>query len=576
MGSSHSSGSQTLSQVANGAGANPDAPPLKFHRVCGENIQLESDGFCAQRFESFCKGILFSDRPVAIGERVCIRLTDLSSRWSGVLRVGFSAHNPALVGAGGNLPKYACPDLTSKPGYWAKALSDRYSESNSLIHYHVSANGDVHFGINGKEKGVFFSGVDTQQQLWALVDLYGNCTGLELVDLRTNLNNFHRSHQNQLVQQQQQQRMLQQQHNVIPTDDPSVQFINGRMAGMTLQRNSQQQQRMMMAQHQQQFVREQQQHQYPLQPALPQALPLQLPPHPVPQQPPPALPSTQNFLPLRHNLHAAFRPLCFHFCAGNHVQLSESSMVATRHEEEFAHGYTFTAAPIRVGERIVVQILGTESSYIGSLAFGLTNADPSCFDTRDLPEDADLLIDRPEYWVVSKAVAGSPEIGDELSFLVRPDGSVEFSKNGQQPPTVFMHVDTSLRLWAFFDLFGNTSKIRILGSTADPLTREQMPPPAPIQPGSQMPPPLIAVATSSTTETVSVGTGPTGCSYNSGGGPGTECTVCCERPVDCVIYTCGHMCMCFTCAMQQWKGRGGGFCPMCREHIRDVIRTYRA
>ena len=34
-------------------------------------------------------GIVFSDRPVEVGERVCIRLTELSIRWSGVLRLGF-------------------------------------------------------------------------------------------------------------------------------------------------------------------------------------------------------------------------------------------------------------------------------------------------------------------------------------------------------------------------------------------------------------------------------------------------------------------------------------------------------
>ena len=38
---------------------------------------------------------------------------------------------------------------------------------------------------------------------------------------------------------------------------------------------------------------------------------------------------------------------------------------------------------------------------------------------------------RPEYWVVSKDVASSPETGDELSFGVNGDGSVEFSRNGQ-------------------------------------------------------------------------------------------------------------------------------------------------
>ena len=114
---------------------------------------------------------------------------------------------------------------------------------------------------------------------------------------------------------------------------------------MTLRRNSQQQQRMLVAQHEQQFAQQQQD-----QPA---------------QQPeqPPALPSTQNFLPLRHNRHAAFRPLTFHFCTGRHVALSENSAVAARHDEEFALGYAFTAAPIRLGERIVVQ--GRDSIDLG-------------------------------------------------------------------------------------------------------------------------------------------------------------------------------------------------------------------
>ena len=583
MGSSHSSGSHSL--VQDGAAHDPGAPSLRFHRICGDNIRLEEEGFRARRPDSFCKGVLFSNRPIVPGEKVCFRVTDLSSKWTGALRVGFSAHDPAIMGSGSHLPKYACPDLTSKPGYWAKALPERYVEQNVLIQYHVLSNGEVHIGVNGQNKGEFFSGVDARRPLWALIDLYGNCAGIELIDVRRSLNNFHRvthmteqeqirhlvlqqQQRHHLIQQQQQQQQQPQQQQyqqlyqtVIPTTaDPQVQLINGRMAGMTLRRNSQQQQRILVERHEEQFLRDQQQL------APPQLLLPSLPPATNAVQPqPPAPPSTENFLPLRHNLHAAFRPLCFHFCTGRYVSLSESSMVASRHADEFAQGYVFTAAPIRVGERIVVQILGTESSYIGSMAFGLTNADPSSFDTRELPEDADALLDRSEYWVVSKDVASSPGVGEELSFLVQRDGSVEFSKSGQ-PPQVFMHVDVSQRLWAFFDVYGHTSKIRILGSTPDPLTREQLPPPAPVQSGGQLPPapsPLVNINSTAADDA-------------SGAHPVIECTVCYERPVDCAIYTCGHMCMCYGCAMQQWKGRGGGFCPICREDIRDVIRTYRA
>ena len=60
------------------------------------------------------------------------------------------------------------------------------------------------------------------------------------------------------------------------------------------------------------------------------------------------------------------------------------------------------------------------------------------------------------------------------------------------------------------------------------------------------------------------------------GGSGTECTICYERPIDSVLYMCGHMCMCYECAVQQWRGKGGGHCPLCRAVIRDVIRTYKS
>jgi len=59
-----------------------------------------------------------------------------------------------------------------------------------VIHYYVAGNGDVHFGVNGHDLGMFFSGIDTRQPLWAMIDLYGNCTSLEMVDSRSGLNNF--------------------------------------------------------------------------------------------------------------------------------------------------------------------------------------------------------------------------------------------------------------------------------------------------------------------------------------------------------------------------------------------------
>ena len=99
--------------------------------------------------------------------------------------------------------------------------------------------------------------------------------------------------------------------------------------------------------------------------------------------------------------------------------MNGTGLIAWRHEDEYSNGYVFTGEPLRAGERIVVQILATENMYIGSLAFGLTSCDPASLDPERLPEDSDMLLDRSEYWVVSK-------VGQMRSELIVCDVIVRF------------------------------------------------------------------------------------------------------------------------------------------------------
>ncbi len=83
----------------------------------------------------------------------------------------------------------------------------------------------------------------------------------------------------------------------------------------------------------------------------------------------------------------------------------------------------FTGEPLVPGERLVVQILATENMYIGSLAFGLTSCDPAGLDPDRLPEDSDMLLDRSEYWVVSKVniflyINFAPAFRQEILFYL--------------------------------------------------------------------------------------------------------------------------------------------------------------
>lgn len=115
----------------------------------------------------------------------------MSNNWSGVIRFGFTSNDPIHLRNG--LPRYACPDLTNKPGYWAKALAERFAGRDTVLFYYVTAAGDVHFGVNGEEKGVFFSGVETRGPLWAVIDVYGNSTAIEFLDPnRQHFNNIRR------------------------------------------------------------------------------------------------------------------------------------------------------------------------------------------------------------------------------------------------------------------------------------------------------------------------------------------------------------------------------------------------
>lgn len=60
-----------------------------------------------------------------------------------------------------------------------------------------------------------------------------------------------------------------------------------------------------------------------------------------------------------------------------------------------------------------------------------------------------------------------------------------------------------------------------------------------------------------------------------GGEASQECVVCMERSTDCALYTCGHMCMCYECAVDIVNNQTG-LCPICREPIRDIIKIFRS
>lgn len=73
--------------------------------------------------------------------------------------------------------------VTNKPGNWAKALTERYCMQNNVLHFYVQESGEVLYGVNGVQKGLFLTGLDTSRPLWIVVDIYGNTLAVEFLGL---------------------------------------------------------------------------------------------------------------------------------------------------------------------------------------------------------------------------------------------------------------------------------------------------------------------------------------------------------------------------------------------------------
>lgn len=109
-----------------------------------------------------------------------LQITKKQCCWSGALRLGFTSKDPSRINPE-TLPKYACPDLVSQSGFWAKALPEEFANEGNIIAFWVDKKGRVFYRVNNSAAMLFFSGVRTTEPLWALIDVYGLTRGVQLL-----------------------------------------------------------------------------------------------------------------------------------------------------------------------------------------------------------------------------------------------------------------------------------------------------------------------------------------------------------------------------------------------------------
>ena len=115
----------------------------QFHRtVHGSNVSVSQDGMCVRRDAATYKNaIVFSAQPLRPEQKVCLELSS-TSVWSGAIRVGVTCHNPDGFNPT-DLPRFLCPDLSCREGFWARALSERNAQAGNRVAFSLNTSGPV-------------------------------------------------------------------------------------------------------------------------------------------------------------------------------------------------------------------------------------------------------------------------------------------------------------------------------------------------------------------------------------------------------------------------------------------------
>lgn len=355
--------------------------PVGFHYVHGDNVLLEEYGKVARRVADFCKGIVFSSRPISPRERVVFRIVECCNQWSGTLRLGFTSHDPDMLE--GSLPESAIPDMSKMPGNWVRCIDQKYAVEGAVLHFYVTDTGDMFFGAFGKDRGLLMTGIDTSETLWAVIDIYGYPTAIEMVD-----------------------------EKALPLG------LQDMFADVLLENGD------------------------------------------------------GTKASLKDDEGAAWKQLAFHSVMGPNARLDpQDSQVAERCDLSKRRAYAFLSRPLVADEQLQVEVVGLQADRAGSLSFGLTTCDPASLEgkTAELPSQLEDLLDRPEYWVFHIGIPCA--LHDRLVFVTRKNGKVEYSRNGR-PFEGMMHIDGEEEFYAFFDIAGQVTKLRLIGTKGGPAADE--------------------------------------------------------------------------------------------------------
>ncbi|XP_077378575.1 E3 ubiquitin-protein ligase NEURL3 [Festucalex cinctus] len=156
--------------------------PITFHQLAvGDKIQLSRKCCLAMRScATYKEGLVFSNRPVRVRERIRLRVEDDNAIWHGALRVGFTNVDPDSRFL--PLPKVAIPDLTDIRGHWAAPVNATLCRAGTELEFWMSSRGSLYIANqSGESYRLLSKKINLTKPLWAMFDVYGQTGSILLL-----------------------------------------------------------------------------------------------------------------------------------------------------------------------------------------------------------------------------------------------------------------------------------------------------------------------------------------------------------------------------------------------------------
>lgn len=556
-------------------------PPVQFHHVHGTNAQLNKNKFVARRTQGFCQALVFSNRVILPNERVYIKVLEIAKGWSGTIRFGFTSVDPATLRY--QMPKHACPDMTNAGHTWARALADEVVRRNSVIHFSYNTNGYIHYGINNQDCGVFYANVNTTQHLWFIVDIYGQTAAVELIDPRihnasseldlsrlgdeendlygtgvtmaSNRSTMYKStgamdslmmsnfHGGSSAIRNKKKRTRKTGRQAMLAYEPWSQQPNGLLLPSALQFNHTASGAEFLPNLSSILLPSAQQNIYsPMPTAItnrPNQPSVRNESHDYHQ----IMTNTNELNPVRgaNKMSAAAAapppPLTTSHTAQSVAETSNHSLMSTSTSSTLNSSSTTSNARSRVidEQEICQQLNGFQLSDNNG-----QHQRPASKSPKSTSMSTSIAASNKSVLPVPTARRTLQNSALQTNFRRNLDTGLKDYTKISGPPT-----GTNLKLSPA--ALPSKSSSKTSNSNAKLKARH----------------PSVRTQRSTLTHR----------DNNNNSPPSKDCPICFERPINCVLYQCGHMCTCYECGVKQWRTQSRT-CPICRTVIKDVIKTY--